>query len=180
LGLLDADRAVEITGHPFQQLGHLDREAFDRRARGAVLDGWRQDQGEHEAGGGAYQGLCDATGGRSLRAADAEHEHGANGHFEQVRAQTHEQTQQDRGGNHGAEAPHRERDELGQGNGQRDPEHDGQDPADAVGDGAEQRDLDDQQRRQGRRQRPRVGQGRRGHRVAQRRRSGEPDGADEC
>ena len=150
-----------------EQARDLPRVLRDRPSRESGLDGrWERDVDQHPDGR-ADEGLHDPTDARRLGRGDvahAEHEHRADRHLQQVRAEPQDLARDDRGGDEDAEAPPVQPDHRHEPDRQHHAEHHREHPLHAVDQRARQGGLHHQQRGERRDQRRRIGKAHRlGH-----------------
>ena len=148
-------------GGLLQQRGDLLGEPLHGLPRVAAAHGGREQHVDQHPDRRTDERLDDpahrgrlGTGGEP----DAEHQHRADRHLDQVRAQPQQLADDDRGGDQDAEAPPGEADDRGEADRQRHAGDDGEDALDAAEQGARRRGLHDQQRGQRGDQRGRVDQ----------------------
>jgi hypothetical protein len=116
---------------------------------------------------GADQGLVDPAAGDGGRASDGEHEHRADGQFQQVWAEAEEPAEQQRDGDHPGEAPPGQPDDPGDADGDQHPGKHTRHALHALGDGLVHGHLDHEQRGQGCEHRPGAGPDPVGHDIGE-------------
>ena len=181
-----AGQAVAVClGHLAELVRSADQQLADRV--GQPVDGapgiatgdlgW-EEQGGDDAHGRPDQRLGDPLPGSRLRAdlADAEDEHGADRHLDQVGAQPEVLTDGDRDQDEDAEAPPLQRYDGREPDCQHHSGHDCDDTVEPAGQQGQRRHLHHEHRRQRREQRLGAGEDQRRHDIAGRGRDGDPRG----
>ena len=159
---------VELVGGADQELADGVGEAVDGAAGVATGGLGREDEGGDDPHGGADEGLGEPLPGGRLRAdrADAEDEHAADRHLDEVGTQPQELTDRDADQDEQAEAPPLEGYDGREPDGQHDAGHDGDDAVEPTGEQGHRRHLDDEHGGQRREQWLGAGEEERGDDVA--------------